>query len=86
LENVAFAGILQTLEASRKLLRFSYKEEVAGSIGHRPLRKSGICGKNVEDGERVGRGAGPYYTSSTPTQEFSSTKALNEVAFSYRQR
>ncbi len=49
---------------------------------HRPLLKSGTCGKNVEDG----RGSAEVLASSTPTQEFSSAKALNDVAFTYRQR
>jgi len=37
-----FAGILQILEASGKLLRFSYKEEVSGSNPGRSIRKT-LC-------------------------------------------
>jgi hypothetical protein len=51
---VSFAGVLQTLKASEKLLRFSYKEEVAGSIGHRPLIKylqiTVTCGHDIGSG------------------------------------
>jgi hypothetical protein len=49
---VAFAGILQTLEASGKLLRFSYKEKVAGSNPASPtLEKQRFAGKTECTGE-----------------------------------
>jgi hypothetical protein len=41
-----FAGVLQALEGSGKTLRFSYKEEVAGSNPASPtLKKQYFAGK-----------------------------------------
>jgi hypothetical protein len=52
--------ILQTPATLRNALILPYKEEIAGSIGRRPLRKSGVLQKNVAYKKGLQNSQGPF--------------------------
>ncbi len=81
-ETAYLCGVSRQSSTYPESVDLTYKEEVAGSNPASPTLEKWYLRENVEDG----RGSAEVLASSTPTQEFSSTKALNDVAFSYRQR